>query len=92
MMNKRDAHTAAFNNVATVSSLLAMIDAKRGSGGMSKINRSIPLETSLRILRDAIKDRALDEVMEGNKSDRYTGYRVMSRDGLIIRNILMECA
>lgn len=90
-MNKRDAHTAAFNNIANVASLLTMIEAKRNSGGMSKVNRSVPLETSLRILRDAIKDRAPDEVMEGNKIHPYTGYRVMSRDGLIIRNIFREC-
>lgn len=91
-MNKSKAMIEAKSNARSIGELRALIAAKRGGSGISKVNPQFTLEEALNIFDAAIKDRPGEEIPAGMRYDPYLNKDVPSRDALIIKNILWECA
>ena len=97
-MNKRKAQDEAWNNIKSWGEIKELIDSCRDVTNPlreSRVNRSMTVEQALDIFDSAIETRvrnSLSEVPSGHRHDIYKGREVMSGDGLIIRNILRECA
>lgn len=91
-MNKRDARERSTQGTLSIADLRGLIAAKRGAGGMSKLNPQFTLEQALDVLERGIAARDAAEVPPGLRYDIYKERNVPSRDALIIQNILRECA
>jgi hypothetical protein len=70
-----------------------LIQSARSRCGASKVNPSIPLDRALDIYEAALSSRAEDAVLGGMVEDAYRPGRYRaSRDLLLVRNILRDCA
>ena len=87
-MNKSEASEQAYTNRRTVGELRTLIDVRRFAVGRSRINRDLTVTQVLDIFEAALENRPDDEIPVGSKHPA----RGMTRDGLLIRNILRECA
>ena len=90
-MNKRDAKNTAFDNDKPWSYYLGLIASKRGTAALSVLNKSITKEQALDIFDRALSERNKDEVPKGHSYSVSKRRQTLSRDGLIIHNILREC-
>ena len=91
-MNKREARRQSMENVRSFGDLRRLIEASRGRGGMSRVNPAFSHEQVLDIFVAGIKGRPDDEVPPGLKEDIFhPGAKKITKDSLIIRNILREC-
>lgn len=90
-MNKKEARQQAIANTRTIGELKALV-AKAKRDGISKVNPSFPKERVLQILSGALGDRQDDEVPSGLYCCKYTDRMKVSGDGILITNILRECA
>lgn len=90
-MNKQEARRRAAANSLSVAELRTMIAARRGAGGMSRVNPAIPLEQVPDIYERALGGRDADEVPKGMRYDVFKKKDKPSRDALLIANILRDC-
>lgn len=91
-MNRRAANTKSRASEICIGELRGMIAEARRRGGMSRVNPMFTMEQACDIYAAAIKDRPDDEVPAGMVRDVYRDGMKPSRDSLIIRNILRDCA
>lgn len=91
-MNKRQAKKEAFDNTCTIGDLRSLIAAARQRTGTSRLNKGLTVEQCLDILEKAMADRDDAETPEGSKYDIYRERDVLSGDGVLVHNILRECA
>lgn len=91
-MNKTLAKHEAMNNVRTIGELRSLIAACREQDRPSRVNPSLPLHAVLDIFAAALNGRDENEAPKGMCYDIYRRRDVISRDALIIANILRECA
>ncbi len=94
-MNKRKAKDEAWGNTRSWRDLKELIDSCRDVTNpirQSRINRALTVEQVLDIYDKAIEGRDMDEIPKGHCNDVYKRREVMSGDGLMIHNILRECA
>ena len=94
-MNKRKAKDEAWNNARSWGDLKELIDSCRDATNpirQSRINRALTVEQVLDIYDKAIAKRDPAEIPDGHRHDAYKRREVMSGDGLMIHNILRECA
>lgn len=93
-MNKQAARKKALEGKLSIGDLRQMIQAARGSDGISAVNAAIPKERALDIYEAAIATRDDAEVPTVLRPDIYSnlGRMKATRDALIITNILRDCA
>jgi hypothetical protein len=92
-MNKAEAKRIAQSGQKSIGELRSIIKSKRGKGGMSNVNPSIPLDRALDIYEAAIDGRPDDERPIGLREDIYRPGRMKpTGDALIIQNILRDAA
>lgn len=90
-MNKKQAREEALNNTRSIRQLRELINQQRGKGGQSRVNKQFPKESALDIFHNAMAGRKEDEIPKGFQFDIYKERDVISKDGLLIQNILREC-
>lgn len=93
-MNKRKAKDEAWSNTRSWADIKELIDSCREGSRFrpSKVNKALTVEQALDIFDAAIAERDPDEVPKGHRHDVYRRREMMSGDGLMIHNILRECA
>jgi hypothetical protein len=92
-MNRRDAKAKSLEGTLSIGDLRAMISDMKHYGGMSTVNPTIPLERACDIYEAALKGRDDAEIILGTRPDVYRPGRVRrTGDGLIVQNILRDCA
>ncbi len=94
-MNKRKAKDEAWDNTRSWADIKELIDSCRDVTNPlreSRVNRALTVEQVLDIFDKAIEKRDPDEVPKGHHHSVYRQREVMSGDGLMIHNILRECA
>ena len=91
-MNKIEAKAQSVAGALSIGQLREFIESARSRGGMSKVNPQFTLEQTCEIYKNALEDRADDEIPKGMKYDVFRRRDVPSKDSLIIRNILRDCA
>lgn len=92
-MNKQAARKVALEGKMSVGDLRRIISAKRGVGGMSRVNPAIPLERALDIYDAALAGHADEDVPEVWRVDPYSrrGTKKPTGAALTITNILRDC-
>ena len=91
-MNKRDANQRSVEGKLSVGDLRAMIDKACEDDRMSRVNPIFTIQRACEIYRAAIASRDATEIPKGLRYDPYKNRDMPSRDSLIIRNILRDCA
>lgn len=93
-MNKRDAKTKSQASEISIGELRSMISTARQRGGMSRVNPAVSLEQACDIYERSLAGRDDAEIPAGMRVDPYSSRGAMkpSRDSLIIKNILWDCA
>ena len=93
-MNKSEARKQALANKRTIGELLALVDARAtaADGKMSRVNRQILLARACEIYAGALAGRPTESVPTGIHTDVYRNRDRISGDGMIIQNILRDCA
>jgi hypothetical protein len=91
-MNKKLAKEKSIAGEISVGELRKMIATARPRGGMSRVNPQFTLEQTCDIFEKALTGRDDTEIPSGMRLDTYRQQMVPSRDSLIIRNILRDCA
>lgn len=93
-MNKAAARKLAESETVSIGKLRQMIEEKRGSIGMSAVNKSFTIEQALDIYAAALGNRSDDEIPKAWRPDPYSrsGKMKPSGDSLIVTNILRDCA
>lgn len=91
-MNRRDANLQSEQNTRNIVELRALIDGARQRGGMSRVNPALTMDQVCGIYWGALEGRDPNEVPKGMRYDVYRRRDVASKDSLIIRNILRDCA
>ncbi len=94
-MNKRRAKDEAWTNARSWAEIKELIDSCRDVTNpirKSRVNKALTVEQVLDIFDAAIAKRDPDEVPKGHCYHVYRQREVMSSDGLIVHNILRECA
>lgn len=91
-MNKKMANEKSIEGKLSVGELRRMIQSARELGGKSQVNPQFTMQQVCDIYSAALGDRDDAEVPEGMKYDVYRRRNVPSKDSLIIRNILRDCA
>lgn len=91
-MNKATANTKSRESKISIGELRIMIEKARERGGLSSVNPMFTMEQVCGIYLAALADRDPAEVPAGMKFDAYKRRDVPSKDSLIIRNILRDCA
>lgn len=89
-MNRKKAKEMAQDNKMTWRELIKMIDDHQPKG-KSKVNPSLTQKDTLKLLRDSICGRDMNEVPMGKSYSITREQITISRDGMKIANILMEC-
>ncbi len=91
-MNKDEAKALAVAGTLSIGILRQFIDAARSRGGISKVNPQFTLDQICEVYKNALEGRNDDEIPAGMRYDVYRRRGVPSKDSLIIRNILRDCA
>jgi hypothetical protein len=96
-VNKKKAKDHAWNNTKSWADIKELIDSCRNETNpirQSRVNPAMTVEQCLDIFDAAIKTRLRmpNETPSGHRYDIYKRREVMSGDGLMIQNILRECA
>lgn len=91
-MNKRLAGEKSVQGRLSVGELREMIKSARALGGMSQVNPAFTMAQVCDIYEGALQDRSGSEIPKGTHYDVYKRRDVPSKDSLIIRNILRDCA
>lgn len=91
-MNKREAGLMSKSGEITIAELRRMIAIGRERGGMSRVNPQFTMEQVCDIYERSLAGREASEAPPGLKQDVFTLKMKASRDSLIIRNILRDCA
>ncbi|MCH8135852.1 MAG: hypothetical protein IIB77_07735 [Proteobacteria bacterium] len=91
-MNKRQAKKEAFENDRSIGELRSLINAARQRTGVSRLNKALTVEQCLDILERALDGRDNAEVPKGSTYNIYRYRQGLSKDGILVHNILRECA
>lgn len=91
-MNKKMAEENSVEGKLSIGDLRRMIKSARALGGLSQVNSQITMKQACDIYEAAITGREDAEIPNGIHYDIYKRRNVPSRDSLIIRNILRDCA
>lgn len=91
-MNRAMSKTKSVEGKLSIGELRRMIASARGLGGMSTVNPAFTMGEVCEIYENAIKGRDDAEIPKGLVHDVYRRRDVPSKDSLIIRNILRDCA
>ena len=91
-MNKKLAGEKSIEGRLSIGELRQMITSARKRGGVSRVNEIFTMEKVCDIYEGAFAGRDDGEVPKGMKYDVYKRRDVPSKDSLIIRNILRDCA
>jgi hypothetical protein len=91
-MNKKMANAKSIEGKLSIGQLREMIESARAMGGMSQVNPAFTMAQVCDIYKRAIQDRSVEEIPSGVHYDVYKRRNVPSKDSLIIRNILRDCA
>jgi hypothetical protein len=90
-MDKYKAAALSKANKFSLGDLRQMIANARTRGGMSRVNKSITIEQACDIYAAAFGTRHDDHIPSGLLPD-YRGIMRPTKDSLIIKNILRDCA
>ena len=93
MMGKQKARKLVDAGELSIGDLRAMINAKRGHGGQSYLNKTFSVEEILDIFESGVEGRDDDEVPAMWAPDPYstTGRMKRTRDHLYFSNVVREC-
>lgn len=91
-MNKKMANEKSVEGKLSIGDLRRMIQSARDLGGKSQVNSQFTIEQVCDIYSAALEGRDDAEIPCGMKYDVYKRRDVTSKDSLIIRNILRDCA
>jgi hypothetical protein len=92
VMDKQLAKSKSIEGKLSIADLRGMISERRKTGGMSRVNPMFTIEQVCDIYEGAIAGRDGTETPAGMKYDGYKRHDVPSKDSLIIKNILRDCA
>ena len=93
-MNKKAARTKALSGDVSIKYLREIIKERRTKNieGYSAVNKNLPMYIVLEIYERAISDRADEERPNPYRYDCYKDREVVSKDVLLMTNILRDCA